>query len=104
MEKLPPGLPACRLSMTLTWAPMRIRIRIPPAAASSGSPPGSLFGPAHKGGVHKGLRARLEAAGGLKTICDESQECVIALRPSGMRDAYQRVIGAAGKHQQKKVR
>ena len=35
---------------------------------------------------------RKKAAGVLKTLCDGCQDCVIALPPSGMRDAFLRVI------------
>lgn len=38
---------------------------------------------------------RKKAAGVLKTICDGNQNYVIALPPSGIRDAYLRVIRIA---------
>ena len=106
-----PGLPGHCPSSSMSASLPLSRVPANGSHANSNShPPGrffrcpsaSLFEPAHKGGVHMGFRARLEAAGVLTTICDGSQDYVIVLSSSRLRDSYQRVTGAAGEHQQKR--
>ena len=81
---------------------MRIRMRISSSAFSAPVPLLPSFFDLdqeverHFGAPLERLKARLEAAGVLKTIYDGNQERVIALPPSWMRDAYKRLITKLG--------